>query len=56
MFNLHFDHLFKKLFRGAKGKGFKDRILANRQMNAMQLLKKSAKESFIIQSISLVDT
>ena len=42
--NLH--RHFQKLFRGAKGKGFKDRILANRQMNAMQLLKKSAKEGF----------
>lgn len=33
----------QNLFR-MKGKGLKDRILANRQLNALSMMKKAAKE------------
>ena len=34
----------QNLFR-MKGKGLKERILANRQLNALSMMKKAAKES-----------
>merc|ERR1719466_288512 len=46
------------MFRGAKGKGFKERILANRQLTTMQMLKRTAKAfhgtSFRAYSLEIV--
>ena len=42
-----FQCLIQNLFR-MKGKGLKERILANRQLNALSMMKKAAKEPFII--------